>query len=148
MKQMILSAMIGLLSINFAIAANQPTIVKPDTLKWQPANDLPGAEVAMMSGDPDKKEPFIARVRLPANFHIPVHSHHINEYDTVISGAFYLGIGNKVDANHMQKLSAGSFVMIPAKLPHYAWTKQVTILQVNGMGPWGMVYKKPDDNKK
>lgn len=124
-----------------ALAANTPFIVKADTLQWQPANGLPGAQVAMIAGDPEKKEPFIARVKLPANFHTPVHSHHINEYDTVISGGWYLGTGSKYDINHVQKIAAGSFVMIPAKVQHYAWNKEETILQVNGMGPWGMVYK-------
>lgn len=125
-----------------ALAASPVVVVNPDTLKWQPAADLPGAEFAVMSGNPEKHEPFIARVKLPANFKIPVHTHHINEYDTVVSGAIYLGTGAKFDAKHTQEISAGSFVMIPAKVQHYIFTKEETVLQVNGMGPWGMVYKK------
>ena len=122
-------------------AANQPNIVNQDSLKWQPANGLKGAEVAVISGNPEKKGPFIARVKLPANFEIPVHMHHINEYDTILSGAIYLGTGKTTYLNNTKEILAGSFVMIPAKLQHYAFTKEETILQINGMGPWGMVYK-------
>lgn len=122
--------------------AEESVIIKSDMLQWHQVSDLPGAKVAIISGDPEKKEPFIARVKLPANFKIPVHAHTINEYDTVISGAWYLGIGSKFDIEHMQKISVNGFVMIPAKLQHYAWNKEETILQINGMGPWGMVYQK------
>lgn len=143
MKKIVISLFITIVAAGtLAFAASEPSIVKSDHLQWQPANGLPGAEVAVVSGDPEKKGPFIARVKLPANFQIPVHTHHINEYDTVISGAWYLGTGAQFSANQAQKIPAGSFVMIPAKLQHYAFNKDETILQVNGMGPWGMVYKK------
>lgn len=123
-------------------AANEPTIVNPDTLKWAPSKSLPGAEVALISGNPEKKGPFIARVKLPANFQIPVHMHAINENDTVLSGKLFLGIGTEMNTEQGMEVPAGGFVMIPAKLSHYAWTKEETILQINGMGPWGMIYKK------
>jgi anti-sigma factor ChrR (cupin superfamily) len=143
MKKMMTSLVVALtLSSSMAFAANKLTVLSPSDLQWFPATDLKGAEVAIVSGNPEKKEPFIARVKLPANFQIPVHTHHINEYDTVISGALYVGTGAKFDADNGEKISAGSFVLIPAKLQHYIWTKEETVLQVNGMGPWGMVYKK------
>src|SRR5688572_7480102 len=138
MKKIITSLFIALLSAGtLAFAANEAIILKSDTLQWHPANGLQGAEVAVLSGNPEKKGPFIARVKLPANFQIPVHSHNINEYDTVISGVLYFGTGTKIDADDVQEIHPGSFLMIPAKLQHYAWTKEETILQVNGMGPWG-----------
>src|SRR3990167_2267007 len=142
MKKIVTSLFIALISAGtLAFAANGPIVVKSDTLQWHPANGLQGAEVAVISGNPEKKGPFIARVKLPANFQIPVHMHNINEYDTVISGAIYLGTGKTADLNNTKEIPAGSFVMIPAKLQHYAFTKEETILQINGMGPWGMVYK-------
>src|SRR6478735_7359921 len=69
--------------------------VLPDTLNWQDAHTLPpGAKVAILSGNPTKKEPFIARVKLPANYTIPPHSHPVPEYDTVLSGTLYVGTGD------------------------------------------------------
>ncbi len=142
MKRIIMGIFIVLTStMALASSSKEPIVIKSDTLQWYPARDLKGAEVAVVSGNPEKKGPFIARVKLPANFQIPVHTHNINEYDTVISGELYLGTGPKVDKDQAQAIPAGSFIMIPAKLQHYAWTKEETILQVNGTGPWGMVYK-------
>jgi quercetin dioxygenase-like cupin family protein len=124
-----------------AYAADQHIIMKSEALEWQPAKGLKGAEVAILSGNPEKNEPFIARVKLPAHFQLPVHTHNMIEYDTVISGALYLGAGATAAADRVQEMSAGSFFMIPAQLEHYGWTKEETVLQINGVGPWGMVYK-------
>lgn len=123
-----------------AHSKSEPVVVSSDSLQWMAANGLPGAKVAIVSGNPEKKEPFIARIKLPANFQIPVHQHAINEYDTVISGILYLGVGDKADKSQVIKISKGNFVMIPAKLLHYGFTKKETVLQVNGVGPWGMIY--------
>lgn len=139
-KISLLALLFFVVDITFA-ASNQAVIVKPDNLQWLPANGLPGAEVALISGDPEKPGPFIARVKLPANFQIPVHTHSINEYDTVLSGTLYLGTGKNADVNQAQAIPAGAFVMIPAHIQHYAFTKDETILQINGQGPWGMIYK-------
>jgi len=120
-----------------------PLVVNSDSLQWSDAAELPpGAKVAILSGNPKKNEPFVARLKLPANYYIPVHSHPINEYDTVISGALYLGLGNKHDLDRGKELTVGSFALIPAGMLHSSWTKEETILQINGVGPWGMIYYK------
>lgn len=140
MKKIIL-ALIALLSCTMAFSA-APLIIKSEDLKWEPSKSLPGAEVAVMTGNPDKKGPFIARIKLPANFQIPVHTHKIPENDTVISGVLYLGVGSKMDPDHVEAIPAGGFFMVPANVEHYAITKEETILQINGTGPWGIFFKK------
>lgn len=124
----------------FANASNP--ITDSSKLEWHPTSDLTGAKIAILMGNPTKNEPFVARVKLPANFNTQVHTHLINEYDTIISGNLYFGWGTTADQNHAQLLAPGSFISIPAHASHYAWTKEETIIQVNGIGPWGMVYKK------
>ncbi len=120
-----------------------PIVASQDTLQWQDVKDLPpGAKVAVLMGNPEKHEPFVARLKLPANYTIPVHSHPINESDTILSGAIYIGIGGHVDVSQAQLLHADGFMMIPAKMKHYSVTKEETILQINGVGPWGMIYAK------
>lgn len=125
------------------VSANKdsaPVVFQNESVHWISAPNLPdGAKVAYLLGDPRKKQAFIARVKLPAGYYIPVHTHPSDEFDTVISGALYLGMGSKKDTNKGQILTAGSFVMIPAKIPHYEWTKEETILQVSGIGPWDML---------
>lgn len=124
----------------FAIAASAKSVsvMQPQNLQWDQVTEMPpGAEVTVLSGDPEKPGPYVVRVKLPANYQIPTHAHHTVEYDTIIAGTLYFNAGNKVF-----KAPAGGFVTIPANLAHSSFTKEETILQVNGMGPWGMVYKK------
>lgn len=118
-----------------------PIFPDSNSLVWMDVTDMPvGAKVALLSGNPSKKEPFVARLKMPAGYVVPLHEHPITEDDTVISGTYYLGTGNKINLAKGAALPAGSFVSIPAKTLHYGWTKEETILQVSGVGPWGMIY--------
>src|SRR5688572_25151994 len=120
-----------LMNVTEASQVKKPIILNPDSLTWDEVHSMPpGVEVAVLSGDPTKKEPFVARIKIPAGYTVPVHSHAINEYDTVISGGYYLGFGHKVDMKQGTLLRKGSFVMIPAKMKHYGWTREETILQI------------------
>lgn len=51
----------------------------------------------MLEGDPMKAGLFTIRIQLPANYKIPAHWHPADEHVTVISGTFYMGMGNKLD---------------------------------------------------
>lgn len=138
MKKTLASLFLALVSTG--ALATTPVIVNPDNLHWQPIKELPGAEVAVISGDPSKKGLYVARVKFPANYQMAVHTHKVPEYDTVLSGTLYVGMGSTVDTEHGQKIVTGGFVTIPPNVPHYSWTKEETILQINGMGPWGTFY--------
>ncbi len=130
-------------------AASIHPILPDSGLNWKDSKHVPpGAQVAILSGDPTKKGEFIARIKLPANYTIPPHSHPVNEYDTVLSGTLYLGTGYKLDTNKGTALPAGSYVEIPSKAVHYTWTKEETILQISGIGPWGTQYVDKTLNKK
>lgn len=111
---------------------------------WHDVKTLPGVKYTALYGDPYKKGFFIARIKFPANYTVSPHFHPVNEYDTVISGALFYGSGKKVDLNKGKELTAGAYFFVPAKYVHYGWTKQETILQVVGTGPWSANYLKPE----
>jgi hypothetical protein len=69
---------------------------------------------------------------------------------TVISGSFNMGMGEKFDAGSAEALPTGSFAVMPAKTNHFAFTKEETIVQIHGMGAWGITYVDPahDPRKK
>lgn len=147
MKSMKQNVFLAVMALLFSVAAYADSIksavVDGSSLQWREVADLPpGAKIAILSGNPEKKEFYVARIMLPANYAIPLHSHPVNEYDTVISGTLFLRMGNKKDPASNLTLPAGSFIKIPAKLMHYVWTEEQTILQITGVGPWGMIYKK------
>ena len=132
--------LLSLLPLTHAYAAQ--TILTVPTLKWMTATEMPpGVQVAILAGNPQEKGHFVARVKFPANYIVPAHSHLIPEYDTVISGTYYLGEGKVADANKGIALNQGDFAYIPAHSDHYGYTKQETIIQISSDGPWGMVYK-------
>src|SRR5262249_46582833 len=119
------------------LLAQQPQhlVATPDGLKWIDPPTLPGAKLAVVQGDPAKEGPFVYRIKAPADYKIPPHLHKAAENVTVLSGTFYLGLGEKFDPGAGQKLPAGAFASVPAMHPHYAWTTEETVVQVHGVGP-------------
>jgi hypothetical protein len=45
-------------------------------------------------------------------------------------------------------LPEGSFVRIPADEAHFAWTDRETVVQINGMGPFGVEYVNAEDDPR
>jgi quercetin dioxygenase-like cupin family protein len=143
-KSLKLSVIMAVL-LPYSVQANSinPILPNSSALKWFNASNLPeGAQLAILTGNPQKKEFYVARLKLPANFIIPAHSHLTNEYNTVISGTYYMGLGNNMDKNHSLALPPGSFIKFPAGIMHYGFTKQETIIEISGIGPWGTIPKK------
>ncbi len=124
------------------------TVINPGDVKWGGAPpDIPkGAQMAVLSGDPSKPEPFVVRLKMPAGYKIAPHWHTQAENLTVISGAFYLGGGDKVDKASAYRLTAGGFHYLPATAHHYAYTNTATVLQIHGQGPFDITYVNPKDD--
>ena len=91
-----------------ASAASEMVVINPGSIKWGDAPpSLPkGAKLAVLYGDPSKAGPFCIRLMAPAGYKIPPHWHSQAEALTVISGTFYLGMGDKMDATAAQPLKA------------------------------------------
>ena len=131
-----------------AAAADEATMINPADMKWGPAPpSLPkGAQVAVLYGDPGKAGPFVMRLKAPAGYRIPPHTHTQTENLTVISGALYLGMGEKADPATAHPLKAGAFHYLPGKTAHFAFAKAPTIVQVHGEGPFDINYLNPADD--
>ena len=148
------------LSLGFAAifgAATQPhageqhhTVVPGDAVKWGPAPPSlpPGAQAAALLGSPAKEGPFVLRLKFPAGFVIPPHRHSKDEFVTVISGTFAISSGEKLDRASLRPLPPASFVHLPAGMPHYAWAEAEAIVQINGVGPFDVIYVDPKDDPR
>jgi hypothetical protein len=149
-----LTAPLASLAISLTVAAGpvfaQSThvLVPADKVQWGPAPPfLPaGAQIAVLEGNPSEKGPVTLRLKLPANYNIPAHWHSMTETVTVLSGAFHVGMGDKLDRQTSQELQPGGFVSLPASMRHFAWTAKPTIVQVNLQGPFDIFYVNPADN--
>ena len=122
-------------------------MVTPGDLKWQDVPSLPaGAKMAVIEGPPNQAVPFTFRLKFPADYKVPAHSHPAIEHATVISGTLNMGMGDKLDPTKTTPLSAGSVAIMPARANHFAWVKEETIVQVHGIGPWGVIWVNPADD--
>jgi hypothetical protein len=124
------------------------TAVSADAIQWQPGPPfLPaGAQLAVLEGDPHAKGPVTLRLKFPSGYRIAPHWHSMAEAVTVISGTFHVGAGDRLDMNATQPLQPGGFVLLPAKMRHYAWTQEETVVQVNLQGPFDIFYVNPADD--
>jgi uncharacterized RmlC-like cupin family protein len=129
-------------------AAPAVVIVTPDKIQWGPAPPIfqPGAQIAVLAGDPGKTGPFILRLKVPDGYKIMPHWHPTAENVTVISGEFHAAMGDKFDENSMVTLPSGSVAVLPAHHSHYAMAKGETVVQVNAIGPFKLTYVNPADD--
>ena len=126
------------------------TIVSPDEIKWGPAPAVlpPGAEAAVLFGDPGKEGLFALRLKLPEGYSVPPHTHPVDEVVTVISGTFSLGMGETADQSTAQPLPAGSLFALPPGMAHYVFIDEETVIQISTVGPWGLTYVNPEDDPR
>lgn len=131
-------------------AHEQHVMVAPEDLDWTagPASLPPGAEVVLIEGDPAEAVPLTLRLKFPAGYQIPAHSHPAIEHITVLSGVFHAGMGDALDTAKGKAMPAGSFVVMPIGHNHFAWTEEETVVQLHSVGPWGVTYVNPADDPR
>lgn len=125
-------------------------MIMPGECKWMdgPPSLPAGAKFAVISGNPKSAGVFTMRIKLPANYKVMPHSHPADEHITVISGSFYMGVGEKFDENTAKEIPAGGFARMNMGTRHFAFTKEGCIIQLHGMGPWGIIYVNPLDDPR
>jgi quercetin dioxygenase-like cupin family protein len=111
----------------------------PGELKWDCNPKLHGLQTAILAGNPNASEPYAERIKLPAHFRLPPHSHpNAARMVTVLSGTLYYATGDTFDETKLKALPAGSFFTEPKDMVHFAMTKdEEVILQLNAIGPDG-----------
>jgi quercetin dioxygenase-like cupin family protein len=131
-------------------AEQSHTIITPNDVKWGPAPpSLPsGAQIAVLSGDPSKAEPFTIRLKAPDGYKIMPHWHPTDENVTVLEGTFVMGTGEKFDEAAAHAMPAGSFVRMPKGTRHFAMAKGETVVQVHAIGPFVINYVNPNDDPR
>jgi len=133
-----------------AQAMAEHKLIPPQDVKWGPAPPSvpPGAQAAVLYGDPGKEGTFAFRLKLPKDYQIPPHTHPKPEIVTVLSGTARLGMGATADRGKAQVLPAGSFFALEPGSPHYFFADEDTVIQLNSTGPWGITYVNPKDDPR
>lgn len=132
------------------MAASEVLVYEAGEVEWKegPASLEPGAQFAVLEGDPAAEGFFNLRLKLPDGFQIAPHWHPRFERITVISGNFLLGHGETVDKNATQRLEPGSYASLPKEMVHYAIAEGETVIQLATMGPWAIHYVNPEDDPR
>jgi quercetin dioxygenase-like cupin family protein len=124
------------------------SVLKKNGEQWGPAPAVfpPGAEMAVLQGDPSKTEEFTVRLRLPNGYKIPPHTHPTTENVTVLSGTFLAASGTQFNESELEALGQDGFISIPAEHAHYAMARGLTVVQVHAIGPFALTYVNAADN--
>ena len=139
-KKLLPATLIVLVAITSALIRGQQgekdiVGITQTQVEWfTPSYYTDGRQRAQLYGDSSKGGPWIDRVKIPAGKHVGAHTHPQDELVTVIEGTWFVGSGNKYDPAKLQGYSAGSFVLIPAGLPHFVAAKEnAVIVQLSGV---------------
>jgi quercetin dioxygenase-like cupin family protein len=148
MRRIVLACAL-LLGLPLAAAAMDVT-ADPATIKWGPPPPglPPGAQVAVISGDPGSNGPYVVRAKLPRGYTIAPHTHPTEENVTVLSGSMRFGMGDKLHKKKATVVRAGGFFRAEQGMQHYAFTSRGAVIQVHGMGPFAITYVNAADDPR
>jgi len=144
MKRLMLAVLV-FAAITLTLAdTNRKEIVAftPAQVRWfTPSYYTDGRERAQLLGDSSQGGAWIDRIKIPAGKRVPAHTHPQDEPVTVIEGTWYLGEGTKFDPTKLKGYPAGSFIVIPAGVPHFVSTQDGSVIvQLSGNGKFHTDY--------
>jgi hypothetical protein len=114
--------------------------ILPDDIDWKPFPAFPpSVRLAILVGQPSEPAPYTIRVKSPRE----------DRVYTVISGVFYIGLGDEFDASKLEAYPPGAVVILPGNTSHFHWAKSGEyVTQITAMGPLGLEYVSAKDDPR
>ena len=141
MLHIVAGVVIILTTVTFAMTSsvqNKIEIVAltPEQVRWfTPSSYKDGRQRARLLGDSSQGGTWVERVKIPGGLRALAHKHVQDEQITVIEGIWHMGEGERFDSTKLKAYPAGSFIIIPAGVPHFvAANSGAVIVQVSGTG--------------
>ena len=124
--------------------------ILPEDIDWKPfAAFPPSVRLAVVVGNPTEEGPYTIRVKVPRGVKLMPHSHPEDRVYTVISGIFYVGLGDEFDTEKLQAYPPGAVIILPGNTSHFHWAKSGDyITQVTAIGPLGLEYINAKDDPR
>ena len=124
--------------------------VLPEEIEWRSFPAFPpSARLAVIVGEPSQPGPYTIRVKVPSGVKLMPHSHPEDRVYTVISGVFYIGLGEQFDPAKLNAYPAGSIIVLPGNTPHFHWARSGEyVTQVAAIGPLGLDYLNSADDPR
>jgi quercetin dioxygenase-like cupin family protein len=105
--------------------------------------------LAVVVGEPSKAAPYVVRVKVPGGVKLMPHRHPEDRIYTVISGIFYVGVGEVFDGGAIRPYPPGSVIVLPGGTYHFHWAKSGEyVTQVTAIGPLGLEYRQARDDPR
>jgi quercetin dioxygenase-like cupin family protein len=124
--------------------------ILPEDVDWKPFPGFPpAARLAVLVGDPAQAGPYLIRVRVPSGVKLMPHRHPEDRVYTVMSGVFYIGLGDQFDGDKLNAYPPGSVIILPGDTSHFHWAKSGEyVTQVTAIGPLGLEYVDANDDPR
>jgi quercetin dioxygenase-like cupin family protein len=124
--------------------------ILPEDIDWKPFPAFPpSVRLAVVVGQPSEPGPYTIRVKSPHGAKLMPHKHPEDRVYTVISGVFYIGLGDEFDASKLEAYPPGAVVILPGSTSHFHWAKSGEyVTQVTAMGPLGLEYVSAKDDPR
>ena len=124
--------------------------VLPEDIDWKPFPAFPpSVRLASVVGEPSEPAPYLIRVKVPSGVKLMPHRHPEDRIYTVISGVFYIGLGDQFDGDKLKAYPPGTVIVLPGNTSHFHWAKSGEyVAQVTAIGPLGIEYVNPRDDPR
>jgi hypothetical protein len=126
------------------------TRLLPEDIDWEPFPSFPPtARLAVVVGDLSRADPYVVRVKVPSGVRLMPHRHQEDRVYTVMSGVFYIGVGETFDDRKLEAFPPGAVVVLPGGTPHFHWARSGGyVTQVTATGPISLDYVDPTDDPR
>jgi hypothetical protein len=93
----------------------------------------------VLVGEPTQAGPYLIRIKVPSSVKLMPHRHPEDRIYTIMSGVFYIGLGDRFDGDKVKAYPPGSVIVLPGS---------TYITQVTAIGPLGLEYMNPKDDPR
>jgi len=122
--------------------------ILPEEIDWKPFPAFPpSARLAVLVGEPTQAGPYLIRVKVPSGVKLMPHRHPEDRIYTVMSGVFYIGLGDQFDGDKVKAYPPGSVIVLPGNTWHWAKSGEY-VTQVTAIGPLGLEYMNAKDDPR
>jgi quercetin dioxygenase-like cupin family protein len=91
----------------------------------------------------------VIRVKVPSGVKLMPHWHEEDRVYTVMSGVFYIGLGEQFDETKLEAYPPGAAIVLPGGTRHFHWAKSGEyITQVTAVGPISLEYVHANDDPR
>lgn len=124
--------------------------IHSEDVEWQPFPAYPpSVRLAILVGDPTKPGPYLIRVKVPEGTKMMPHRHPEDRIYTVLSGIFYVGLGEVFEESRLIAHASGTILVLPGGQAHFHWAKSGEyVAQISALGPLGFAYVDPGNDPR